>query len=270
MPVYLPNVKDISAALPSSLQHLSVQVFPTIDSTNTHARRLIANGDIQNDTLLVAHTQTAGKGRLGRQFFSPVGSGLYMTLVCPLPQIPPHITPAAAVATALALENLIHRSVDIKWVNDLYLEERKICGILAETILSPQGEVYILMGIGINITTQHFPAGMRHPAGCILSSDMVNQNTYDLSTLTAHIVDRFYDLLQDPRRCLQNYQDRFYLMGHTVTYAYVCTPDGTQDSPPTVTGVVEGVDDTYRLQLRLANGELLKLGSGEVTHIHMN
>ena len=271
MPVCLPNKQAILASLPHNSQHLDIHIYDTIDSTNLEARRMIVEGSILSPSLLISHTQTNGRGQLGRNFYSPVGSGLYLSLVFKPhtpPQNSPHITPAAALATAKAIETWTGVCPLIKWVNDLYLDGKKVCGILTEVATAPSGDVYIIVGIGVNITTKKFPQGLRHPAGCILTPDMVDNKSYDLSLLVANMVAEFWGFLNHPTACLQGYRDLFLLTGKTVTYAYTCSPDG-QDHPPTPTvkGVVMGVNDTYRLLLHTDDGGVLVLGSGEVTSV---
>ena len=270
MSVVLPSASQILAHLPASLQHIHVEVYPTIDSTNTPARRMLAEGQIHSPTLLIALTQTAGRGRMGREFFSPAGSGLYMTLIHPLPSPTHHITPAAAVAVCQATREVMGISLGIKWVNDLYLDGKKVGGILTECVQDPQGHPYVLAGIGVNITTQAFPSGLRQPASSLLTPNMVACRDYDLSLMAARIVTHLIALWQSPEACLANYRRELCLTGRTVTYAYVCAPDGDTTLPPCVTGVVEGVDDNFSLLLRQSDGQLLTLGSGEVTSVHIS
>ncbi len=268
MPLIPPTAKGILDTLPQDMPNMQVQVYPTIDSTNNQARRMIEHGDISSPTLLVSHAQSAGKGRLGRSFYSPAGSGLYMTLVYHATATPTHITPAAAVATADAIKAFSGQDVMIKWVNDLYLDGQKVCGILVERMPAPHGDGYLIMvGIGVNLTTHDFPQNLRHPAGCILSPQVAHQNTYDISTLASAIVTNFFAYLGNPDLCYTSYTSRFWLSGKQVTYAYVCTPDAPSQASPTVSGVVEGVTKEYELLLRLPSGEQLMLGSGEVTRV---
>ena len=272
MPISLPCKQTLLSSLPQG-QTWDITIYDTIDSTNLEARRRIAEGRISSPTLLIAHTQSNGKGRLGRHFYSPKGSGLYLSLVfkpstkqtdlahC-------HITPTAALATAKAIETWTGICPLIKWVNDLYLDGKKVCGILTEVANTPTGDAYVIVGIGVNVTTEAFPEGLRHPAGCILSPNAVAQKNYDLSLLVADIIQAFWGYLDNPTACLQGYRDLFLLTGKTITYAYTCPPDGQEQTPTdTVTGVVMGVDDRYQLLLHTDDGGVLVLGSGEVTSV---
>ena len=260
-----PSRLSLSVALRRAGMTVRVHVYPTLDSTNTQARRMIAEGSITGETptLLLAHTQTAGRGRMGRSFHSPKNSGLYFTLVCPPSQ---RVTPAAAVAVASAIQRATGHSPAIKWVNDLYINDEKVCGILAESVTPPAGgEPLILLGIGINVTTRDFPEGLRHPAGCISPSRRMSKRA--LSRLVAECVRDTLALATQPEACLEAYRARQWLTGRTVSYAYICAPDG-DPTPTTVTGVAEGVDEAYSLLLRLPDGQVLTLNSGEVTRIH--
>lgn len=261
----LPSHHSLCVALQNAGIHIQAQVYPSLDSTNTQARRMIESGEITGETpvLLLAHTQTAGRGRMGRRFHSPEASGLYFSYIyqsASNSDAPP-VTPTAALATAVAIEESTGKNPLIKWVNDLYLDGKKICGILTEAVTTPSGDIYIIVGIGINITTASFPEGLRSPAGCLLTPE---DSELDLSRLVADIIRHLTDYMKDPVAALQGYRARFMLTGKTVTYAYICAPDGG-DTPETVTGEVQGITPDYSLLLRLDDGKILALGSGEVT-----
>ncbi len=121
--------------------------------------------DATHGTIVCSESQTAGRGRLGRTFVSHQG-GLYLSLLLkreePLEQLL-HVTPMAAVAVRRAIRDLYSLDVDIKWINDLQIRGKKICGILTE--VAPQGG--IIIGIGINCNTQSFPEELRAIAGSL-------------------------------------------------------------------------------------------------------
>ena len=130
----------------------------TVDSTNEYLKR---NADkLNKNTVVVARTQTNGKGRLGRHFQSDDG-GLYMSVFLK-PHLSPQqslfITPAAAVAVAKAVENVCKKQTEIKWVNDVYINSKKVSGILAESKIDSNGNAreYVVLGIGINLFQQNF------------------------------------------------------------------------------------------------------------------
>ena len=131
-----------------------IAVVDEIDSTN-RAVRGMAEADAPEGTVLFAEQQTAGKGRMGRSFFSPAGSGLYFSILLrPQGKVadPLKITAAAGVAVAEAVDAVLGIDLKIKWVNDLYLANKKVCGILAEGAFDEKGGLnYCVLGIGINV-----------------------------------------------------------------------------------------------------------------------
>lgn len=156
-------------------ESISVDIFDEIDSTNEEAKRRIADGQ-KEDFVLVARMQTAGKGRKGRSFYSPMDTGIYLTYT--------HFTDDSVeqslkttVATSVIVKNAIKDATGldcgIKWVNDLYLNGKKVCGILCECILKntyDNDKNALIIGIGINLTTSDYPEEISDKAGSILSN----------------------------------------------------------------------------------------------------
>lgn len=139
----------------------NMELHSVIDSTNTRAKALAAQG-AEHGTLVCASSQTGGRGRFGRKFHSPDGGGIYMSLIL-RPRIPAEqavmITSMTAVAVARAIERLADVKVGIKWVNDLFIEGRKVCGILCEAGMDfESGQLeYAVVGIGVNTARAEFP-----------------------------------------------------------------------------------------------------------------
>ena len=261
----LPASEQIRKHLADALADMPITVHASIDSTNTQARRL-AEQQVSAPYLVVAHAQTAGRGRLGRSFYSPAGSGLYMTLALDLradEAVVSRVTPAAAVAVFRALEAVCQKQVQIKWVNDLYLDGKKICGILTEAIPTADG-IRVLVGIGINITTHSFPEGMRNPAGAVLSP---KDAPVDLSLLCATVANALVDALHGDRTeaTLACYRSRLMLVGERVVCSRNFAPDGTPDPSRSVEGRIMGVDDDYGLLLRLDDATQTVLRGGEIS-----
>ena len=139
----------------------SFEILPETDSTNNYAKELAITGK-RNKTVVITEKQSGGKGRLGRPFYSPEGNGLYMSVLF-RPEInvdsAPLITSFTAVAVAEAVEKLSGQDVNIKWVNDVYMNGKKICGILTEAGFDFEGGTvdYAVIGIGINVLGTDFP-----------------------------------------------------------------------------------------------------------------
>lgn len=146
----------------------NIQVHDVIDSTNTHAKGLAALG-APHGMLVCARSQTGGRGRFGRHFHSPDAGGIYMSLIL-RPQLPADravmTTSMVAVAVAQAVEKLADVDVKIKWVNDLYAQGKKICGILCEAGMDfESGQLdYVVVGIGVNTSPTEFPEEIREIA----------------------------------------------------------------------------------------------------------
>ncbi len=149
----------------------SMEIHPVIDSTNTRAKALAAQG-APHGMLVCARSQTGGRGRFGRKFHSPDETGIYMTLLL-RPKLAAEravmITSMAAVAVARAIERLAEVKVDIKWVNDLYVQGKKVCGILCEAGMNFEtGQLeYAAVGIGVNTARAEFPEEIREIATSI-------------------------------------------------------------------------------------------------------
>ncbi|MBR1533348.1 MAG: biotin--[Ruminococcus sp.] len=164
---------------------VSVRVYDAIDSTNNEAKRRLET-DRGEITLYVTDCQTAGRGRRGHDFYSPKGSGLYFTLALPLSAEPADvqvITCAAAVAACEGIEAVSGRHPQIKWVNDVLIGGKKVAGILTELVTDGQNQpASVIIGIGINLTTAHFPAEFAAKAGSV--------GKVDPNRLCAEVVNR--------------------------------------------------------------------------------
>ncbi|NLA82298.1 MAG: biotin--[acetyl-CoA-carboxylase] ligase, partial [Clostridiaceae bacterium] len=162
------KAQALHQALAPFWQDLAVQVYDTVSSTNDLAKAAARQG---RSVLIASCQQTAGRGRRGRSFFSPAGSGLYFSLAFPWEreESPVLLTTMAAVASAQALEELLDLEIGIKWVNDLYYLKKKVAGILTEAVSRGKAS-YMVLGIGINLTPppQGFPPDIAPRAGYLV------------------------------------------------------------------------------------------------------
>jgi len=162
---------EIERYLTAKIIGARMELHSLLDSTNTRAKALAATG-APHGYLVIAESQSGGKGRMGRSFFSPEHSGVYITYVLRpkmLAERAVMITSLAAVAVARAIEALADVDVKIKWVNDLYINGRKVCGILCEASVDFEsgGLEYAVLGIGINVTKMAFPEELKDIATSI-------------------------------------------------------------------------------------------------------
>jgi BirA family biotin operon repressor/biotin-[acetyl-CoA-carboxylase] ligase len=253
----------IEQLLTGAAQSCHVVSYEHLPSTNTTARELAKDG-AADGTVVIADRQSAGRGRLQRAFFSPEGTGLYMSVIVrrDLPATDAlRLTTMAAVATAQTIECMIGRQVGIKWVNDIYLDGKKVCGILTEGSILP-GEKklqYAVIGIGVNITPREggFPPEIAHIAGAILPS--VDDAESARSTLAAGILNRLMFLLDqdDPNLCLDEYRRHLILRDRDIIVY------GADETPRFARAL--DIDEEYRLLVRFEDGSQAALDSGEVS-----
>ncbi len=169
-----------------------VVYFSSVDSTNKRAKIMAAEG-ASDGTVIVADSQTEGHGRRGRSFYSPAGSGLYFSIIL-RPEFSyvlcQRIVPLAAVAVRRAIKSVCGINTRIKWVNDIYFSDKKIAGICTESIgqFGADRPDAVVLGIGINVSTQNFPAEIAETAGSL--GVFVDRNA-----LAAACVDNVFDML---------------------------------------------------------------------------
>lgn len=217
------NEKRISHFLKN--KNIRPKVYDVLDSTNAELKRRIRSGDKEYN-LIVADRQTMGRGRLGRSFESPKGTGIYMSLLL----VPGDtedvllITSAAAVAVCLAIRRLTDRKPLIKWVNDIYINGKKVCGILAEGVTDSDGKLNIILGIGINVIKgpDTFSPELDGVAGAIYEADDAPRSAHivDRDELAAAVADEFMDIYADigSRSFLVDYKRWSMVTGKNVRY----------------------------------------------------
>ena len=239
-------------ALGAPFDGVLVRVFDEIDSTNTEAKRMVLDG-FAGDALLVAESQTAGRGRMGRSFYSPAHTGVYFsilhTLRAPLCDAIA-ITSAASVAVMRAIRALAGIQTEIKWVNDLYYRNKKVCGILTEAV-SVGESTHVIIGIGINLDTTDFPAELSAIAGSIGAK-------LDPSLLVAEIYRGIDCYLKDPnsREWLADYRAHSCVLGKRVAWT---------EAGETRIGIAESIDGDGALLVRDEENKLFRLHTGEIS-----
>lgn len=232
---------------------IDVEYHPVIDSTNTYCKRELAAGR-SGEFLVVSDEQTAGRGRQGKSFYSPANTGVYFTLVlrpyAPL-QSAVTATTAAAVAVCKAIEDLTDIKPKIKWVNDVYVDGKKICGILTEAITNFEEGIVdsVIIGIGINISTSEFPTDIEG-AGC-LNYD-VNKNE-----LVSKIANELMRIAKgDYKSFIDYYRSHSMVIGQDIKFI--------ENKKITLAKAVS-IDETGGLEVELPNGERKILRSGEIS-----
>ena len=242
---------------------VDITFYDSVDSTNDRAKQSAEKGCAEG-SVFIAETQTRGKGRIGKSFYSPEGSGIYMSIVL-RPKMPAaealKITTCAAVAVSEAIESVTDQKVGIKWVNDLFIGKKKICGILTEASFNMEngGLDYAVLGIGVDVFSPRDGFGeLDSIAGAIFP---FTENTGELRCrLAAEIYERFFDLYayMGNDELFEKYRRRLFIIGRRISVLR---------SGSVKPAVVLGIEKNYNLIVRYENGEVESLSSGEISII---
>lgn len=237
----------VRAALENEGLDIAGRVLAETGSTNDDCKRLLLGGETPPFYVL-ADFQRAGRGRGAHSFHSPAGSGLYCSFALALPDENslPLVTPLAAAAVLTVVEKMTGLRLGIKWVNDLYYNGKKVCGILAERVQNG-----VVLGFGLNVHEADFPPDLADIAGT-LSSDVPR------AALFAAIAKEFFALYQNlpDDGFMSVYRERSILLGKSVHYIR----NGVRvDARPV------GIDARGGLIVERADGGLETLSSGEVS-----
>lgn len=231
-------------------------------STNTDAAELAAAGAVHG-TLVIADRQQAGRGRRGRVWESPAGENVFMSIVL-RPQIPaekaPMLTLVMALALAEGISDISGVQAGIKWPNDIVIHRRKICGILTEMHMNSDGSIRdVVIGVGINVNMQEFPASIRDMAGSLYTE---TGEKYDRNELIACVMEHFekdYDIFAEAESLAPlktAYEKRLLNLGQDVR---VLDPAGEY------TGKALGITLTGELTVECENGNITEVNAGEVS-----
>lgn len=232
----------------------------TVNSTNTYAKRLAKEG-APHGTVILADHQTGGRGRMGRSFSSPKGLGIYCSVIL-RPEAEPsqllHLTPMMAEAARRAVLEATGLSAQIKWVNDLVINGRKLCGILTEMGLKGTKTDFVIVGVGINCNqkTEDFLLELQKIA---TSLSMELGKEIDRETVTNALlrqVQNASEHLFAPQDWMEAYRQNCLTLGKEVQIIR---------GEEIRLGFAESMDDTGALMIRLADGSRERVDSGEVS-----
>jgi BirA family transcriptional regulator, biotin operon repressor / biotin---[acetyl-CoA-carboxylase] ligase len=255
---------QITAHLKTKRLSRKVHVFQIIDSTNTQAAVLAAKG-AEEGTLLIAETQTGGKGRLGRKWFSPPGVNLYLSVIL-RPQINPGqatmLTLLAGIAVAHAIRERTRLTAHLKWPNDVLIGEKKVSGILAELTTDGQAIKYLILGIGLNVNLEAsmFPPEVSETATSLKIESGQTVSRLEMLQTLVNQLERWYTLFLDqgPTPILKEYSRLSRTVGRQVR---VACPDKV------VEGEAIGLAPDGGLVLRKQDGTSITILTGDVIHL---
>lgn len=247
---------------------IDITVYKTIDSTNTRLKQLASEGACEWK-VLISEEQTAGKGRLNRTFYSPEKCGIYMSILLKPEFVSTEalfITTMAAVAVAEAIESVVGVETKIKWVNDIYCNNKKVCGILTEAAMNLEnGKLdYAVLGIGINVKKpkEDYPDEIKEIATGIIDNE---EKKYDdlrckIAAQVINNVKKYYMNLQE-HKFMDKYKEKSLLVG---SYVYIRDDENREEL------LVKGIDDNAGLIVEHKDGRTDILSSGEVSVKLMN
>ncbi len=260
--VYMTQYENIKNFLSQKALQFHIEVHKNVSSTNDIAKEYAKNNR-DGQAIIIASSQSAGRGRRGRSFFSPDGTGIYMSILLRpdhTPKISTLMTPAAAVAVAESIEKHSQKQPFIWCLNDIFIDGKKVCGILCESSLkvdAPELD-YIIVGIGINISDPEngFPPEISDIAASVFGRKKLDEDT--VLRMCADIIDRVikYSEELEKRRFLSDYRKRSFVLGKEIT---VISP--TEKYTATATDI----DEDAHLLITLPDGSQQTLSSGEIS-----
>lgn len=254
-PIHNPiNAARLRALLGERGLEVSLCVFDEIDSTNSEAKRMAVE-ERSTPALIVAAAQSAGRGRMGRSFYSPAETGAYFSILFDAEQSMEttlSITGAASVAVMRAIRKLCGKQTAIKWVNDLYLNGKKVCGILTEAVSGLTDLPKVILGIGVNLSTEVFPPELSQKAGSLGESALSRE------ALIAEVVRELWPYLQNPtdQSWLEDYRIHSCVIGKEIRWSV---------GESAYTGRAVGIDGRGALEVRLSDGSTEFLRTGEIS-----
>jgi BirA family transcriptional regulator, biotin operon repressor / biotin---[acetyl-CoA-carboxylase] ligase len=238
--------------------------FRQIDSTNSHARQLAADGAFEGE-IVVAEEQTSGRGRLGRKWFSPPYVNLYLSVIL-RPSLPvseaAQLTLMAAVALREAIGSYSCEAPVIKWPNDILIQGRKIAGVLIESSCTADSVEFVIIGIGINVNSRRdlMPESIRDRATSLLAINGAPVTREDLLRGLIQAIDRCYGILQERgfSAIAREWEAHFGLRGRTVK---------AEAGDHTFIGTAKGIDRDGALLVERENGKVERVIAGDVVPV---
>ena len=257
----LISAEGISNYLKENHMSISIHTFKSVTSTNEIAKPLALEG-APHGTVVIAEEQTAGKGRMGRSFYSPSKSGIYMSII-----LRPNlkvcdsvlVTTAASVAICKAIENITNIKAQIKWINDIVINYKKVCGILTEAVTDFEtGNIqHIIIGIGINFTTEKdsFPLEIQPIATSLFNKENCNTTR---NHLCAEIINEILFMINEIKNYnfINEYKARSIILNEKISF----TKNGATNF-----GTAIDINDDGSLVVAKDNGETVILNTGEIS-----
>lgn len=258
--VSIPGIKPFLSEKSQAYAN-KIQIYKSLESTNKTAKEMAVAG-AEHGTVIISDCQTMGRGRYSRDFFSPSGGGLYMSIVLRPEALhfenPTSVTAFAAVTVCEAIESISKKEPKIKWVNDIFIDGKKVCGILTEAVTDFEsgGLDWVVLGIGINVSirTEDFPSDLQSLATSIYPDEKMPGVRNKLS---AEIINRIleFEALPSETEIFEKYKKRLMMLGKEITVI--------QNQMEYKATAID-VDSVGHLIVKNENGEIITLTSGEI------
>jgi len=253
------SLEKIKEFLCEELQNADINIFDEVTSTNTLLKE---QGRSKNEwCTVIASSQTGGKGRLGRSFYSPENTGVYFSvLLKPDLKIEKAIliTTAAAVAVTKALEKLGAENPQIKWVNDIFINNKKVCGILTESVINSVSKKldFAVLGVGVNLFEPKgsFPEDLKSIAGAVFSEEMPDIK----ERFVAEFLNGFYKLYKNLSTAsfMNEYREKCFILGKEIS---VISDESVRK------GIAKAIDENARLEVEFSDNHIEFISSGEIS-----
>ena len=258
--ISIPGIKPFLSER-SQFYANKIQVHKSLESTNKTAKEMAVAG-AEHGTIIISDCQTMGRGRYSRNFFSPSGGGLYMSIVLRPEAMhfknPTSVTAFAAVSVCEAIESISTKVPRIKWVNDIFIDGKKVCGILTEAVTDFEsgGLDWVVLGIGINVhtRTEDFPCDLQSIATSIYPDEKMSGVR---NRLSAEIINRIlgFETLPSETEIFEKYKKRLMVLGKEITVI--------QNQMEYKATAID-VDSAGHLIVKNENGEIITVSSGEI------
>ena len=262
----LISKEGISLYLDNNLSNIEIYTHKKVSSTNEIAKNLALSG-AKHGTVVIAEEQTAGKGRMGRVFYSPANTGIYMSIIL-RPNLTAMdsvlITTSSSVAICEAIHKVTGIESQIKWINDIFINNKKIGGILTEASTNfESGTIdYLILGIGINfnIPKDNFPSELKEIAGSLFNN---NNNGINRNMLCAEIINNILNMIPKIKNYdfISEYKKRSIILNQEIMYI---------SSGVSATGKAIDINNDGSLVVKHDDGSIKILNSGEVTIRKLN
>jgi len=262
------NALEITLNLPNEFIGKEVLFFEELESTNSKASELAREGAVEG-TVVIAESQSKGRGRMARSWYSPAGTNIYTSVIL-RPKLPPQATRTITLATGVALAEAIEDTTGVrpslKWPNDILISGKKVAGILTEMSSESDRVNHITIGIGINVNIEvaDLPGGLRYPASSLKQETGHLTDRTELCRNLYSRLEKWYKVLlsEGSEEIIETWREYFTLVGREVR---IESYRGVDAEPLVTEGTCLGIDSEGALLIKDRTGAIERVIAGDVT-----